>query len=84
MVVYVIEKVVAEPTNILLSHNGLVEDPRENVAYDGAGVINRPLDANELVHLLLADLRPVPPTDGGPADEASLSLHREDIFLLCF
>ena len=75
MIVDIIEEIIAESAHVLLSHDGLVEDPRENVADDGAGVVHRPLNTNQLVHLLLAHLGPVPPADGGPTDEASLSLH---------
>ena len=75
MVVDVIEEVEAESAHTLLAHDRLVEDPGEDVAYDGAGVVHRPLHGHQLVHLLLADLGPVPPADGGPTDEASLSLH---------
>ena len=75
MIVDIIEEIIAESADVLLSHDGLVEDPRQDVADDGAGVVHRPLDAHQFVHLLLADLGPVPPADGGPTDEASLSLH---------
>ena len=84
MVVNVVEKIVAESADILLAHHGLVEDSRENVADDCAGVVHRPLDTDELVHLLLAHLRPVPPTDGGPADEARLPLHGEEAWFNLF
>ena len=75
MIVDIIEEIIAESAHVLLSHDGLVEDPRENVADDGAGVVHRPLHTHQLVHLLLADLGPVPTTDGCPTYEASLSLH---------
>ena len=75
MIVDIIKKIVAESAHILLSHHRLIKDPWEYVADDGAGVVHRPLDAHQFVHLLLADLGPVPPADGGPTDEASLSLH---------
>ena len=75
MIVDIIEEIIAESADVLLSHDGLVEDPRQDVADDGAGVIHRPLNTHQFVHLLLADLRPVPPADGGPTYEARLSLH---------
>ena len=86
MVVDVIEEVEAESAHTLLAHDRLVEDPGENVADDGAGVVHRPLDTHQFVHLLLADLGPVPPADCGPTDEASLPLHlqagQSSIFLV--
>ena len=77
MIVDIIEEIIAESAHVLLSHDGLVEDPWENVADDGAGVVHRPLDTHQFVHLLLADLGPVPPADSGPTYEASLPLHLE-------
>ena len=43
------------------------------------GVVNRPLDRHELVHLALVDLRPVPPGDGHPTYEAHFPLHRDTV-----
>ena len=44
MIVDIIEEIIAESAHVLLSHDGLVEDPRQHVADDGAGVVHRPLD----------------------------------------
>ena len=64
MIINIIEEIEAKSTDALLSHDCFIEDPGEDVADDGAGVVHRPLDRHQLVHLLLAHLGPVPPADG--------------------
>ena len=79
MIINIIEEIEAKSTDTLLSHDCFIEDPGEDVADDGAGVVHRPLDRHQLVHLLLAHLGPVPPADGRPADEAHLPLHLDGV-----
>ena len=57
VIVDIVEEVEAESAHTLLPHHGLVQDPGEDVADDGGGVVHRPLHRHQLVHLALVDLR---------------------------
>ena len=57
VIVDIVEEVEAESAHALLPHHGLVQDPGEDVADDGGGVVHRPLHRHQLVHLALVDLR---------------------------
>ena len=76
MVVNIVEQVEADPADDLLSEDGLVEDPGEDVGDDGAGVLHGVAHRYQLVHLLLgADLGAVAPPDPHSAYEADVQLH---------
>ena len=76
MVVNIVEQVEADPADDLLSEDGLIEDPGEDVGDDGAGVLHGVAHRYQLVHLLLgADLGAVAPPDPHSAYEADVQLH---------